>query len=152
MVIEIICGNCPCVNKWNIVMKLWKGTAWNFDILTISWRRYLLYRNQSLDLQSKSMDWFLYDRNFRHERVKLSHFFQIKISNINICCLYESNIEKQPLEVLYEKGVFESSGKFNGKHVRLSLSFNKISGLRPATLLKTNKQELYFFTWFYNIF
>ena len=66
--------------------------------------------------------------------------------------MYESNIEKQPLEVLYEKGVFESSGKFNGKHVRLSLSFNKISGLRPATLLKTNKQELYFFIWFYNIF
>ena len=37
--------------------------------LTLSWRRSLLYRNQSTDLQSKSMDRFLYDRNFRHERV-----------------------------------------------------------------------------------
>ena len=25
--------------------------------------------NQSIDLQSKSMDWFLYDRDLRHERV-----------------------------------------------------------------------------------
>ena len=34
--------------------------------LTLSWRRPLSYRNQSIDL-SKSMDWFLYDRNLRHE-------------------------------------------------------------------------------------
>ena len=30
----------------------------------------LRYRNQSIYLQSKSMDWFLYDRYHRHERVK----------------------------------------------------------------------------------
>ena len=29
----------------------------------------LPYRNRSIDLQSKSMDWFLYDRDLRHERV-----------------------------------------------------------------------------------
>ena len=29
----------------------------------------LSYRNQYIDLQSKIMDWFLYDKNFRHERV-----------------------------------------------------------------------------------
>ena len=28
------------------------------------------YRNQSIDLLSKSVDWFLYDRDLRHERVK----------------------------------------------------------------------------------
>ena len=38
--------------------------------LTLSWRRTLLYRNQSIDLQSKSMDWFLYDNGLHHERVK----------------------------------------------------------------------------------
>ena len=27
-------------------------------------------RNQSIDLLSNSMDWFLYDRDLRHERVK----------------------------------------------------------------------------------
>ena len=39
-------------------------------LLTFSWRRPLSYRNQSSDLQSKSMDWFLYDNGLRHERVK----------------------------------------------------------------------------------
>ena len=45
--------------------------------LTLSWRGPLSYRNQSIDLQSKSidllcksMDWFLYDNGIRHERVK----------------------------------------------------------------------------------
>ena len=38
--------------------------------LTLSWRRPLPYRSQSIDLQSKSMDWFLYDNALCHERVK----------------------------------------------------------------------------------
>ena len=37
--------------------------------LTLWWQRSLSYRNQSIDLLSKSMDWFLYDRDLRHERV-----------------------------------------------------------------------------------
>ena len=32
--------------------------------------RSLEYRNQSINFQSKSMDLFLYDRDFRQERVK----------------------------------------------------------------------------------
>ena len=39
-------------------------------ILTLSWTRPLLYRNQFIDLLCKSMDWFLYDNNPRHERFK----------------------------------------------------------------------------------
>ena len=43
----------------------------NHDIyLTLSWRRLLSIRNQSIHLQSKSMDWFLYDNGLRHDRVK----------------------------------------------------------------------------------
>ena len=38
--------------------------------LTLSWRRPLSYRNQSIDLRSKSIDWFLYDKGLRHESVK----------------------------------------------------------------------------------
>ena len=41
-------------------------------ILTLSWRRSLLYRNYSIDLLSKLTDWFLYDRGYHHERVKHS--------------------------------------------------------------------------------
>ena len=40
------------------------------QVLTPSWRRPLSYRNQYIDLQSKSMYWFLYDNGLRHERVK----------------------------------------------------------------------------------
>ena len=38
--------------------------------LTLSRRRSQSYRNQSTDLLCKSMDWFLYDTNLHHERVK----------------------------------------------------------------------------------
>ena len=38
--------------------------------LTLSWRRPKSYRNQSIDLLRKSMDWFLYDNGLRHERLK----------------------------------------------------------------------------------
>ena len=46
----------------------------------------LSYRNQSIDLQSKSMDWFQFDRGLRHERVKkfflpvLKVFINIKMT------------------------------------------------------------------------
>ena len=39
--------------------------------LTLSRRRLLSCRNQSIDLPCKSMDWFLYDNGLRHERVNL---------------------------------------------------------------------------------
>ena len=38
--------------------------------LTLSRRRPLSYRNQSIDLRSKSMDWFLYDNGLHLKRVK----------------------------------------------------------------------------------
>ena len=38
--------------------------------LTLSWRKLISYRNQSIDLLPNSMDWFLYDIGLRHERVK----------------------------------------------------------------------------------
>ena len=41
----------------------------NYSFLTLSWRRSLSHRNQSIDLLCKSMDWFLYDRDLRHESV-----------------------------------------------------------------------------------
>ena len=44
--------------------------------LTLSWRRPLPYRNQSIDLLRKSMDWFLYDNGLRHERVRMICYYQ----------------------------------------------------------------------------
>ena len=40
--------------------------------LTHSWRRSLSYRNQSIDLLCKTMDWLLYHRDLCHERVKFT--------------------------------------------------------------------------------
>ena len=41
------------------------------QLFTLSWRRSLSYRNQSIDLLCKSMGWILYDRDSRHDRVKV---------------------------------------------------------------------------------
>ena len=38
--------------------------------LNLPWRRSLSYWNQSIDLLSKSVDWFLCDNDLRHERIK----------------------------------------------------------------------------------
>ena len=51
--------------------------------LTLSWRRSLSYRNESIDFLSKSMNWFLYDRDLRHERVKKSFQLHVKY----FCCV-----------------------------------------------------------------
>ena len=40
--------------------------------VTLSWRRSLSYRNQTIDLLNKSMGWFLYDRNLLMK--ELTHF------------------------------------------------------------------------------
>ena len=37
-----------------------------------------IYRNQSIDLQSKPMDWLLYDRDLRHESVKGSSIYYVR--------------------------------------------------------------------------
>ena len=56
--------------------------------LALSWRRPLSYRNQSIDLFRKSMDWFLHGKCLRHERVKQRRFdkvllhYQGKFNNI----------------------------------------------------------------------
>ena len=57
----------PLVNLFHVLFKV----LVHRDIsLTLSRRRPLSYRNQSIDLRSKSMGWFLHDNGLRHERVK----------------------------------------------------------------------------------
>ena len=70
---------------------LWKRQKiWLISLLdlTLSWRRPISYRNQSIDLLCKSMDWFLYDIDLLHERVKVDftisfHDYKRQI-NINL--------------------------------------------------------------------
>ena len=42
--------------------------------------------------------------------------------------------QKQPPEVFNKKSVLKNFTKFTGKHLCQSLFFNKVAGLRPATL------------------
>ena len=50
--------------------------------LTLSWRRPLSYRNQSIDFQCKSIEWFLYGNGLRHERVKKIHRLWKEINSL----------------------------------------------------------------------
>ena len=60
-----------------------------FSILTFLWRSSLSYRNQSIDLQSKSRDWFLYDMDFGHERANVNfEFMYLGNSHINLTCIF----------------------------------------------------------------
>ena len=54
-------------------------------VLTLSWRRSQSYRSQSFDLLCKLMDWFLYDRDLRHEIVK-TVLLRFTVFPVNVWC------------------------------------------------------------------
>ena len=67
-----------------------KQWGWNLTInkskLTLSWRKMLSYRNQSIDLLCKSIDWFLDNNGVRHERIK--DILRLGTSMIDISCIF----------------------------------------------------------------
>ena len=77
-----------------------------FLFLTLSWRRPLSYRNQSIDLLCKSMDWFLYDNSPRHERVNVTN------QNILPADLLSRNFLLNPFVFSIEIGLKEKSWVF----------------------------------------
>ena len=60
------------------------------NLLTLSRRRSWSYRNQSIDLQSKSMDWFLYGNGLRLERVNLIPYLLLP-PQMNFATLFVMN-------------------------------------------------------------
>ena len=60
------------------------GGVFFAQLLTLSCRKSLSYKNRFIDLLYKSMDWLLYHRDLRHERV--DHFPR----KLQHCCLMES--------------------------------------------------------------
>ena len=86
--------------------------------LNFSWWRPLSYRNQSIDLQSNSMDWFLYDNGLHHERVKkenllLQHIFDILKTKIN--CKYTFIMTKYSIWCKINRISFRSILSANSK-------------------------------------
>ena len=63
--------------------------------------------------------------------------------NIRICYRHTLNRSNRP-EVFCKKDVLRNLTKFKGKHLCQSLFFNKVAGLRPATLLKKRLWHRYF--------
>ena len=62
----------------------------------------LLYINQSIELQSKPMDWFLYDRDLCHERLKVSlnSMNSTKITHRNLSNTWLTFIRFEIIELL----------------------------------------------------
>ena len=62
----------PSIFIFNIMLRVLvfyqKQNVWAFNTF---WRRPLSWRNQSIDLLCKSMDWFLHGNGLRHERVNI---------------------------------------------------------------------------------
>ena len=59
------------------------------SFLTLSRRRPLSYRNQSIDLLRKSVDWFLYDNGLPLERVK----------DLKVCSFSKNTSEMRNIQV-----------------------------------------------------
>ena len=59
-----------------------------------------------------------------------------RLTIISFCFSCFEVFRRSRPEVLYKKGALRDFAKFTGKHLCQSLFFNKVSGLRPATLLK----------------
>ena len=88
------CGNfntwvhvqCNRINKQAYTFLQKSSAAWSCIVLTLSRRRSLSYRNQTIELQWNSMDWFLYAKDHRHKKVKCPqqyfHFQTSQMKNI----------------------------------------------------------------------
>ena len=69
-VLENVCAFFIILKSWLHKASFFVGEWFGWTLIFL-WGKSLSYRNQSIDLFSKSMDWFLYDRDLRHERVKV---------------------------------------------------------------------------------
>ena len=69
-------------------------------LLTLSWRRSLSYRNQSIDLLSTSMDWDLYDNGPRHERVKMQLVLIFVVVSLHFSNLIFKTLQYPQMKVI----------------------------------------------------
>ena len=70
-------------NRWNT--HIFPTHGFFLFVVVLSWRKSLSYKNQSIDLLFKSMDWFLYNRDLCNERNKVIIIIIIIIIIIHLC-------------------------------------------------------------------
>ena len=70
----MFCLNCSLMDSQRSLLNniISPETTTHFQSLTLSWQRSLSYQNQSIDFLCKSVDWFLDNRDLRHERFNKS--------------------------------------------------------------------------------
>ena len=64
--------NDSLLNLFKMIINPFQVNVLFIPDLNHSWWRSLPYRNQSIDFLCKLIDWFLYDKDLRHERVRTS--------------------------------------------------------------------------------
>ena len=73
-------GLIPQCTLWSQNDRVYSNVQINKCASTVSWRRALSYRNQSIDLLPKLMNWLLYNKTLRHERlIRLLWLIMIKM-------------------------------------------------------------------------
>ena len=75
---------------------------------------------------------------FRIYKQQLSNSFPSVFSNYENWKILSTllNEKKENFNVVFVEAVVQACSKFTGKHLCQSLLFNKVAGLRPATLLR----------------
>ena len=67
---------------------------------------------------------------------KMGNFATIRRSNLDVYRSLDTLLRSSQRRCSVKKGVFRNFAKFTGKNLCQSLFFNKVAGLRPATLFK----------------
>ena len=80
------------------------------------------------------MDWFLYDRELRHERVKVSLYKIVKTE-------YKKELKQCFEKTCFEKLLLRNFEKI--KHLKVSI-FSEFTDFRLATLIKESITEFFF--------
>ena len=124
--------------SWNKIYEVCNHISIQFCcvLLTISWWRSLSYRNQSNDLLSKSVNWFLCDRDLYHEsfktlpNIKSGTFLQplhLFPSLYYVCNTTQSH---SPDYVLQKQTFLKKMTKFKEKHLKWSPFFSNVANLK----------------------
>ena len=132
------------------------STCWS-QYLTLSWRRPISYRNQSIDLLRKSMDWFLYDIGLRHERVKkiasgwnFNGFCHFKwILRIQIYSHAKWTIQNFRKLNHYERNIFWGIGQKHVSWISIAVKLLILNFIKmiPEIYLRIQAIDLRFYLW-----
>ena len=92
-------GDTLCLHSSTFLTVFWISS----NSLTLLWQRSLWLRKQSINLQCKSSDWFLYHREFRQEKCKEKPCALLSVRNI-FMLWFKTNSLISYLKKLLKKG------------------------------------------------